>query len=229
MLNVPFEIPSIFATNGDNPLWLQCWHDQHTDDFHQSAVNPLLCRFWPTLKLAQQSRVFVPLCGKSLDMIWLVQQGHEVIGVELSPIAVHDFFSENKLLPVQQQQGKFTLWRYGKISILCGDYFALTTAEVGLFDTVYDRAALTALPESIRSLYVAQLRRLLPASTQVLLLTIEDTSDNTTFNQAIAVDEEIKALYSDGFEIDLAYVESVVESDMRAEYKVYRLKQRTIK
>jgi thiopurine S-methyltransferase len=166
-------------------------------------------------------------------MIWLAQQGHEVIGVELSPIAVHDFFAENKLHPVRQQQGKFTLWRCGKISILCGDYFALTSEEVGLFDTVYDRAALTALPESIRSLYVAQLRRLLPSSSQVFLLTIEDAADDATFNQAITVDEEIKTLYSDGFEIDLAYVESVFESapqfpPKRTEYKVYRLKQRTI-
>lgn len=229
MLNVSIEIPSIFATNGDNPLWLQCWRDQHTEDFHQSVVNPLLSRFWPTLKLARQSRVFVPLCGKSLDMIWLAQQGHEVIGVELSPIAVHDFFSENKLNPVQQQQGKFTLWRCGKVSVLCGDYFALTAADIGLFDTVYDRAALTALPENIRSLYVAQLRRLLPSTSQVFLLTIEDAADDVTLKQAIAVDEEIKALYSDGFAIDLAYVESVFEpasfdtTCKRAEYKVYRL------
>jgi thiopurine S-methyltransferase len=83
---------------------------------------------------------------------------------------------------------------------LCGDYFALTPADVGLFDTVYDRAALTALPENIRSLYVSQLRLLRLTSSQVFLLTIEDAA----FNLAIAVDEEIKALYADGFEIDLA-------------------------
>lgn len=56
-----------------------------------------------SLDLAQGSRVFVPLCGKSLDMIWLAQQGHEVIGVELSPVAVEDFFRENGLNPVQRR------------------------------------------------------------------------------------------------------------------------------
>lgn len=70
-------------TGCDNVLWLQCWRDRQTA-FHQKAVNQLLARFWPSLDLAKGSRVFVPLCGKSLDMIWLAQQGHEVIGVELS-------------------------------------------------------------------------------------------------------------------------------------------------
>jgi thiopurine S-methyltransferase len=127
--------------------------------------------------------------------------------------------------------GAFTLWSDGGLGILCGDYFALTKADLGQFDTVYDRAALTALPENIRAQYVAQLRRLVPETARVFLLTIEDAAENATMQQANAVDEEIKGLYSAGFEIDLAYVESVYESDpkapelsaVRAEYKVYRL------
>ncbi|MDD5754757.1 MAG: hypothetical protein PHN45_08410 [Methylococcales bacterium] len=71
----------------DNHLWLQFWRDQRVD-FHQTVVNSLLIKFWSSLNLDYGSRVFVPLCGKSLDMIWLSQQGHEVIGVELSPVAV---------------------------------------------------------------------------------------------------------------------------------------------
>lgn len=217
----------------DNHLWLQCWREQRTD-FHQITVNPLLDRFWPSLALEFGSRVFVPLCGKSLDMVWLAQQGHEVVGVELSPLAVEDFFRENGLHPVKRQQGLFTVWSCGKLSVLCGDYFALTAADIGEFDTVYDRAALTALPENIRDQYVAQLMRLLPTSARVFLLTIEDAAEGATLKQAIGVDEEIAALYSAGFEIDLAYVESVFEVDpespeqvpRRAEYKVYRLSGR---
>ena len=217
----------------DNHLWLQCWREQRTD-FHQMTVNPLLDRFWPSLALAPGSRVFVPLCGKSLDMIWLAQQGHEVVGVELSPLAVEDFFRENGLIPDRRQQGQFTVWRCGRLSVLCGDYFALTAADIGEFDTVYDRAALTALPENIRGQYVAQLMRLLPGSARVFLLTIEDAADGATLKQAVGVDEEITALYSAGFEIDLAYVESVFETDpgspeqamRRVEYKVYRLSGR---
>ena len=236
------EIPEVAAAAGypvhvsrDNQLWLQCWRDQCTD-FHQRIVNPLLVRFWPSLELAYGSRVFVPLCGKSLDMICLAQQGHDVIGVELSPVAVENFFRENDLRPTKQRLGQFTLWRDGNVSILCGDYFALTREDIGPFDTVYDRAALTALPENIRSCYVEQLTKLVHSTAGIFLLTIEDAATDATMSQAIGVDEEIAGLYSVGFEIDLAHVESRFEPDiespsqrlMRVEYKVYRLSARTI-
>lgn len=228
-------VAEVINSNRDNHLWLQCWLDQHTD-FHQTEVNPLLSKFWPSLELSKNSRIFVPLCGKSLDMIWLAGQGHEVIGVELSPVAVNDFFRENGLQPIKQEAGPFTLWRNGKISILCGDFFALTKADLGKFDTVYDRAALTALPENIRALYVTHLSSLVPGAAKVFLLTIEDAAENATMIQANGVDDEIEKLYSLGFEIDLAYVESVFEPDLespvhalkRAEYKVYRLTSKQV-
>jgi len=222
-------------TGRDNVLWLQCWRDRRTD-FHQHTVNQLLTRFWPSLDLAPGSRVFVPLCGKSLDMIWLAEQGYEVIGVELSPIAVRAFFRENRLKPVRRQLGKFTLWQHGRLSILCGDYFALTGVELGQIDTVYDRAALTALPEDIRRLYVVQLRRIIAETARVFLLTTEDAEEKESLDQALGVAEEIKTLYSEAFDIDLAHVESVFEVHAdtpdqppeRTEYKVYRLSSRTI-
>lgn len=222
-------------TGRDNRLWLQCWRDRRTDDFHQHTVNPLLTRFWPSLDLALGSRVFVPLCGKSLDMIWLAGQGHEVIGVELSPVAVRAFFRENGFKPVRRKLGKFTLWQHGRLSILCGDYFSLTEADLGRVDTVYDRAALTALPEDIRGLYVVQLRLVVTATARVFLLTTEDAEEQETIEQAFDVAEEIKALYSEAYEIELTHVESVFEiasewpdqPPERTEYKVYRLSARS--
>lgn len=218
-------------TGRDNVLWLQCWRDRRTDDFHQQTVNPFLTRFWPGLELARGSRIFVPLCGKSLDMIWLAGQGHEVIGVELSPIAVRAFFLENGLKPIRRRLGKFTLWQHGRLSILCGDYFSLTEADLGRIDTVYDRAALTALPEDIRGRYVVQLRLAVTASAAVFLLTTEDAEEQESIEQAFGVAAEIKALYSEAYEIELAHVESVLETASespgyppeRTEYKVYRL------
>jgi len=219
----------------DNQLWLQSWRDKQID-FHQLKVNPLLARFWPGLKLARGSRVFVPLCGKSLDMLWLAGQGCQVIGVELSPIAVRDFFRENGLQPSKRRVGKFSLWEAGAISILCGDYFSLNKSDLGQIDTVYDRAALTALPEETRRLYVAHSKRIVPETAEVFLLTIEDAEEDETLKQALGVGEEIKRLYEQDFDIDLAHVESVFESDpessdhtpMRVEYKVYRLSSRVV-
>ncbi|AEG02214.1 thiopurine S-methyltransferase [Methylomonas methanica] len=217
----------------DNVLWLQCWRDRQID-FHQQTINEFLPRFWPRLDLASGSRVFVPLCGKSLDMIWLAEQGHQVIGVELSPIAVADFFRENGLKPNRRRVNQFTLWQHGRISILCGDYFALKPADLGEIETVYDRAALTALPEDIRKQYVSHLCKIVPDTSEIFLLTTEDAAENETLGESLEIGEEITALYSQNFRIDLTHIESIFELDpdspdrpaTRAECKLYRLSNR---
>jgi thiopurine S-methyltransferase len=221
-------------TDNDNTLWLQLWRE-HRTAFHQNAVNPLLTRFWPALGLADKSRVFVPLCGKSLDMLWLAKRGHEVIGVELSPVAVRAFFSENHLHPTCRKAPHFTSWRAGRITILCGDYFALQPKDLGRIDTVYDRASLTALPASIRAGYIAQLRRITPNTANVFLLTVEDAEVGDSRQQTMGVDREVRTLYAADFDIELTHVESLYEThpdvlDSAAtpvEYKVYRLKGKT--
>jgi thiopurine S-methyltransferase len=216
-------------TDRDNANWLQCWHDRQTG-FHQSAVNPLLARFWPVLGLAAASRIFVPLCGKSLDMLWLAQQGHEVIGVELSPVAVQAFFRENRLRPTRRSVGPFTLWQAGRVSVLCGDYFALTGSELGRIDAVYDRAALTAFPEDVRLLYVAHLKLILPTSGKVFILTTEMPDAGALPMKSLEADAEIVSLYETDFEIELVHVEQKFEADPHemVAHKVYRLSSRPV-
>jgi thiopurine S-methyltransferase len=217
-------------TDRDNASWLQCWHDRQTG-FHQAAINPLLSRFWPELGMDAGSRIFVPLCGKSLDMLWLAQQGHEVIGVELSPLAVRAFFEENHLRPTRRPAGLLTLWRAGRISILCGDYFALTGNELGQIDAVYDRAALTAFPEDVRLLYVAHLQVILPTSGKVFILTTEMPDADALPAHTLEADSEIVSLYGAAFNIELLHVEQVFEADPDGDdqahiaiaHKVYRL------
>ncbi len=208
----------------DNHLWLQLWRDEKHIDFHQNCVNRFLTKFWPRFNHIEKSRVFVPLCGKSLDMIWLANQGHKVIGVELSPIAVKAFFKENGLKPVKRRNGKFTLWKHGNISILCGDYFSLNKKVLGHIDMVYDRSALTALSADIRSQYVIHMKLIVPLGTNIFLLTLED---NTLQQPAYQVDEEVAALYSENFHINLAHVEDACNLDKEplhdVKYKLYQL------
>ncbi len=219
----------------DNPLWLQFWRDRKSNEFHQTSVNKYLVQFWPTLKIPYGSRIFVPLCGKSLDMLWLSEHGYQVIGVELSPIAVKAFFEENKLQPVKQRLDNFTLWSHGNISILCGDYFSLSQIQLGQIDTVYDRAALTALPEDIRILYVNHLRTIVSTTTNIFLLTTEDATDDNNRHQSHQIDEELISLYASNFEIRLAHSDILVEehlssaesSPLASTSKVYHLNSRT--
>ncbi|MBS1145313.1 MAG: thiopurine S-methyltransferase [Proteobacteria bacterium] len=212
----------------DNERWRQSWRDDEID-FHQLAVNPLLVKFWPEFGLTGEDRVFVPLCGKSLDLLWLAAQGHQVIGVEISPLAVRAFFRENKMQPTERKVGKFTLWEHGRIGILCGDFFKLTAAELGDIAVVFDRAALTALPDDIRGAYIAHLRSILPARCRMLLLTTEEPEAGETQGQPYAVADEIVSLYASAFDIELSHVESFFEPDpdpavsepVRVEHKVY--------
>lgn len=158
----------------DNRFWLESWKDAQQHAFHLQEVNPLLPRFWAHLESPANNRVLVPLCGKSLDMLWLAAQGYQVIGAELSPIAVKAFFRENGLKPRKTRIGAFTRWQCESITIWCGDFFSLTPAHLGRIDTIFDRAALTAIPEAVRHPYLQKLLELGHPSTTMLLLTIED-------------------------------------------------------
>ena len=119
-------------------FWHNRWENELTG-FHLNEVNPHLKANWSLLKLEKNSRIFVPLCGKTLDLIWLAEQGFQVVGVELSVLAAEAFFAENNLAAQQSQVDDFTLWQSENISIFCGDFFNLSTNILGEIDAVYDK------------------------------------------------------------------------------------------
>ncbi|WP_201557990.1 thiopurine S-methyltransferase [Psychrobacter sp. 72-O-c] len=150
-----------------NPeFWQQRWQDKRIG-FNQPEVNPLLIKHFPALNLPTDSRVFVPLCGKSVDMIWLASQGYEVAGVELVESAVQAFFTENNISPtvtrhadnpnIKCYQGQIL----GQtIELWVADIFALKPEDLGQVDAIYDRAALIALPADMRLKYSEKVRQL---------------------------------------------------------------------
>jgi thiopurine S-methyltransferase len=158
--------------NMDADFWLERWREG-VIPFHQSQVTPLLPRFWPLLAPPVGSRVLVPLCGKSLDMIWLAEQGLRVLGVELSQLAVEQFFAENGLHPVVEESTLGSHYVAGNIEIICGDIFQLDAATLHSCATVFDRAALIALPPAMRPRYMRHIYGQLPGHYQGLLITLE--------------------------------------------------------
>jgi thiopurine S-methyltransferase len=152
------------------------WHERWRTGqigFHQSAVHPFLARWWPELPVTSSARVYVPLCGKSLDMVWLAERGHRVVGSELSPIAIRDFFAARDLAPVRTTVGEFQCHAAGPYEILEGDALALTPEVLGPVGAAYDRAALVALPPELRVPYAAALARVLPSGASALLIAFE--------------------------------------------------------
>ena len=152
-------------------FWLDRWREGQTG-FHQERVTPLLAKYWPTLGLPASAHVLVPLCGKTLDMIWLLEQGHRVTGVELSPLATQQFFDENGLHPTVSNTPFGQVYTADAISIVCGDIFSLNAKQLGVFEGVYDRAALIALPPDMRARYVDHVYGQLAPNYKGLLITL---------------------------------------------------------
>ncbi|MGD8577412.1 MAG: thiopurine S-methyltransferase [Thiohalophilus sp.] len=182
------------------------WHERWENNligFHSNEVNPYLRTHWSKLSLEPAARVLVPLCGKSLDLIWLAEQGYQVVGVELSPIAVKDFFAEHHIKATRIEDARCDIWKSPGITLLCGDLFALTTEDIGHIDAVYDRASLIALPPAMRRRYVTALERLVPGSAPHLLITL-DYDPQQMDGPPFAVSEaEVLNLYSSRHHVDM--------------------------
>ncbi|MEO7067312.1 MAG: thiopurine S-methyltransferase [Rhodanobacter sp.] len=156
----------------DKAFWLQRWRDNQTG-FHRNRPMPLLAKHWPALAVPTGSRVLVPLAGKSLDMLWLAAQGYRVLGVELSPLAVQQFLTENALEATQRDSTQGRHYVAGSIELICGDVFDLDDATLHSCAAVYDRAAVIALPPPLRTRYATELYGRLPAGCRGLVITLQ--------------------------------------------------------
>ena len=153
-------------------FWLDRWRAAQIG-FHQSATDRRLMAYWPQLKLPSDSRIFVPLCGKSMDLLWLNAQGHSVTGVELSPIALESFCMEHGIPARRRALTDFDIHEAERLALIRGDFFQLTRSLLGGVSAVYDRAALISWAPPLRSAYVNHLASLTEAGTQTLLITVE--------------------------------------------------------
>lgn len=158
----------------EQEYWLQRWEDNRTG-WHLPNVHPLLEQFFHRFNLQQGDKVFVPFCGKSLDMAWLAQQGMQVIGNELSGKAMEQFFKLQRLEPEKTELGNIICWQAGPFTLYEGDFFDLQP-DFQDVKFIYDRAALISLPkdgERGRKAYVKQIRNLFPDGVQSLLITLD--------------------------------------------------------
>ena len=134
----------------DREAWLARWREGRTR-FHLDQVHPALMRY--ISQLPSGGRILVPLCGKSLDLGWLKNQGYDVVGVELAEQAVSELFEQLEVEPTRTPDGPFEIWESPGLSVYVGDIFELTADITGTFDAVWDRAALIALNPTDRVRY----------------------------------------------------------------------------
>jgi len=152
--------------------WLQRWREDRTP-FHSSEVNRWLVDFAGRLTGNRPRRILVPLCGKSLDMGWLLDRGHEVVGVELAKKALASFHQENRRDYDVSDEAPFRVFRSRGFTGFAGNFFELDADRAGPCDAAYDRAALIALPRKLRRRYAEHLLALLDPASPILLIGME--------------------------------------------------------
>ena len=194
--------------------WLNRW-ERNEIGFHQEGFNPYLMEYWTLLNIPDSGKVFLPLCGKSRDMIWLHNRGHAIFGVELSKLAVADFFQENKFNPIRQAERDFTRYAAGRITILQGDFFNLNKKHLEKVSAVYDRASLVALPPDTRQRYVRHMMHLLPPATQILLVGFDYPQSEMQGPPYAVSSQEISMLYQHHAEINLLKQVDVLDENPR--------------
>lgn len=182
-------------------FWLDRWQKGEIG-FHAEAVQPALIKHWPALGVPEGARVLVPLCGKSLDMLWLAQQGLHVVGVELSAIAVRDFFAGHGITPQVREQGGFEVSSADAIELWCGDFFALDP-RAGQPPAAYDRAALVALPPPMQQRYAEKMAELMPRGGKVLLISLDYNPEEMQGPPHNISQARVRELFSNTFEVTL--------------------------
>lgn len=185
----------------EKAFWLDKWQ-RNEIGFHNPQAHPLLVEHFTRLGLQSGARLFLPLCGKTLDIAWLLGQGYRVAGAELSEMAVEQLFEQLGVAPEISEQGELKRYRAQDLDIYAGDIFHLQQELLGKVDAVYDRAALVALPEAMRRKYAQHLQHLTGNAPQ-LLITFDYDQTQLPGPPFCVSDSEVAQLYGDNYRLAL--------------------------
>lgn len=185
----------------DLQFWLQRWENADIA-FHQASVNPHLEALWPEIAPAARAAVFMPLCGKTVDLLWIAARGHPAVGVEISPVAAEALFSEHGLTPEVSARGRFRQFRHDHLRLLCGDFFDLAPGDLADVGLTHDRAALIALPEDVRRAYATKMAQILPPGSPTLLITYDYPPAEMAGPPYSVSAEEVEHIYGEAFAIE---------------------------
>ncbi|MDW7535381.1 MAG: thiopurine S-methyltransferase [Candidatus Nitrotoga sp.] len=185
----------------DTSFWHRKWEEGEIG-FHESDVNKLLVSYLHHLSLVKGDCVFVPLCGKTLVISWLLANGYRVAGAELSRIAIEQLFAELGVKPEISVAGLMDRYSAPNIDIFVGDIFDLSSEILGPVDAVFDRAALVALPDKMRNRYAVHLMNITDRAPQLLICYEYDQGSMAGPPFSVS-NEEIRQHYSDSYELTL--------------------------
>ena len=198
----------------DKQHWLDRWRDNRIG-FHEGEVNRYLSKYLPQFSLPAGSCIFLPLCGKARDIAWLAEQGYEVIGIEFSELAVEAFFAEQQLDYERFDTDRFGIYKSGNISLLQGDFYDLRNDDLGACGFVYDRAALIAVDAPERPRYCEHMLSIIPAASNMLLITMEYDQAQMQGPPFSVSRDEIYRYYDGAFSINLLESNDILDERPR--------------
>ncbi len=211
-------------------FWQERW-EKNEIAFHMKEVNPMLLKYFPKLSLKKQKRIFIPLCGKTLDIKWLIKQNYKVVGVECNEDAVIDLFNELNVKANISHLANFILYTYKNIEIFVGNFFNLSQKLLEKVDFIYDRAALVALPKNMREKYILHLLNITNKVSQ-LLITYQYEQNIMKGPPFSVKEKEIKEYYLDSYTIILLEENKNLPSGLKiksqANEKIWLLKNKSL-
>ena len=198
----------------DNQHWLDRWQEDRIG-FHEASINHHLLNYFPGLMPAAGSQIFLPLCGKAVDIHWIAQQGFDVLGIELSEIAIEAFFEENSIDFERSKSDRFNVYQSTNITLLQGDFFDLSKDDLKDCQLVYDRAALIALESVDRPRYYDHMLSILPASCDMLLISLEYDQTEMQGPPFSVPSDEVLDRYQTAFSIRTLETNNIIDERPR--------------
>lgn len=195
--------------------WHDFWSREGNPGFHEEEGNTYLKQYLPEFKLNPGDHVFLPLCGKTVDMLWLLQQGFQVSGVELSEVAIRAFFEESGLSYQIRQMEDFSCYYNENIQLYHGNFIDLKAEHLLGCNLVYDRAAIVAIEPDIRHLYCQHMLRIIPPQCSMLMILLE-YDQNVVSGPPFSVSiEEVASCYGRYYQLDTLFHQDIIDQEPR--------------
>lgn len=154
-------------------FWEERWQNDKTG-WHNDAVNEHLKKHRNILFQNKAPTLFIPLCGKTLDMWWLYEQGATIIGVDLVRKALEDYCTEQSIQAIEDTtKPDLFMLKVKNHTLIHDDVLNVTSNKIGHVDGIFDRAALVALPLTLRQRYASHCLSLLKPGGKILLITYD--------------------------------------------------------
>lgn len=180
----------------DKDEWVNAWNEGRTN-FHRNGPHEFLVQYYDQVNLPENSNILVPMCGKSHDLIWLKEKGHNVFGVEIVNRPCQEFWSDHKLEFQERSIESAQVYEGDRITIINDDFFNFPRESIPeKIDFIFDRAALVALPEEMRKVHYSRIKELSSPGTKILLDSFEYDRQFETRAPYSVSDAEVKAAYS---------------------------------